>query len=255
MDSTKRNMVAVAVVVSGFAVGMAGLLNYFKYRSTANRLVAERLTVTGKSVETSIQNGLELGLQFSEMTTLPTTLERERAADPLIEGIDVFDTEGVMMYSTDRLRAARPAPGIWMNAARKAGKDTWFVDDDNDAAAGFALTNNFGLTIGYIALRFSDDRVREDAVRVARELALSAAGMFALAATLSSLALLGVMKRLGGDVSAAEQALRSGDAARAATLAARGPFGPALKRFVETTRGVETEIADLRGRMQRGVQP
>src|SRR5688572_23822171 len=104
MESTKRNLVAVAVVVSGFAVGMAGLLNYFKYRSTANRLVTERLVVTGKAVENSIQNALELGLQFSDMTTLPTTLDRERATDDLIQGIDVFDTDGKLLYSTDRLR-------------------------------------------------------------------------------------------------------------------------------------------------------
>ena len=30
MMSTKRRMIAVAVLVCGFAVGMAGLLDYFK---------------------------------------------------------------------------------------------------------------------------------------------------------------------------------------------------------------------------------
>ncbi len=255
MESTKRNLVAVAVVVSGFAVGMAGLLNYFKYRSTANRLVTERLVVTGKAVENSIQNALELGLQFSEMTTLPTTLDRERATDDLIQGIDVFDTEGRLLYSTDRLRASRPVPASWLAAARKAGNDNWLVEDDVDAAAGIRLRNNFNLTIGYLALRFSADAVRADAMVVARELALSAALMFVLSASLSSAALLWVMRRLDRDVTAAEQALRAGDSARAAALAARGPFGPALRRFVETTRAAETEIAELRGRLQRGVAP
>lgn len=255
MESTKRNLVAVAVVVSGFAVGMAGLLNYFKYRSTANRLVTERLVVTGKAVENSIQNALELGLQFSEMSTLPTTLDRERATDDLIQGIDVFDTEGRLLYSTDRLRASRPVPASWLTAARKAGNDNWLVEDDADAAAGIRLRNNFNLTIGYLALRFSADAVRADAMVVARELALSAALMFVLSATLSSAALLWVMRRLDSDVTAAEQALRAGDSTRAAALAARGPFGPALRRFVETTRAAETEIAELRGRLQRGVQP
>jgi hypothetical protein len=255
MESTKRNLVAVAVVVSGFAVGMAGLLNYFKYRSTANRLVTERLVVTGKSVENSIQNALALGVEFSDMATLPTTLDRERATDSLIQGIDVFDAEGSLLYSTDRLRASRPVPAAWLAAARKAGNDNWFVDDDTDAAAGISLKNNFGLPIGYLALRFSAESVRAEALHVGRELALGCAAMFVLSAALSSLALLGVMRRLNGDVAAAEQALRSGDSARAAALAARGPFGPALRRFVETTRAAETEIAELRGRLQRGVQP
>jgi hypothetical protein len=255
MESTQRNLVAVAVVVSGFAVGMAGLLNYFKYRSTANRLVTERLVVTGKAVENTIQSALELGLQFSDIATLPNTLDRERGTDALIQGIDVFDTDGALLYSTDRLRASRPVPPAWLAAARKAGNDNWFVDDDNDAAAGISLKNNFNLPIGYLALRFSTEQVREDALHVARELALSAAGMFVLSATLSSMALLGVMRRLNRDVAEAEQALRSGDSTRAAQVAASGPFGPALRRFVETTRAAETEIADLRARLQRGANP
>ena len=141
----------VAVVVCGFAVGMAGLLNYFKYRSTANGVVAERLTVTGKSVETSIQSSLALGLHFSDIGTLPGTLERERATDDLIQGIDVFDVDGKMLYSTDRLRSGRPAPQTWMNAVHKSGGGDWLVDADGEAAAGISIKNNFGLTIGHLA--------------------------------------------------------------------------------------------------------
>ena len=81
MESTKQRMVMVAVLVCLFSVGMAGLLNYFKYRSTAERIVRERLVVIGDSIETSIQLSLALGLQFSDLNTLPETLERERAND------------------------------------------------------------------------------------------------------------------------------------------------------------------------------
>ena len=56
MKSSNERMIVVALVVCGFAVGMAGLLNYFKYRSTTQRLVTERLVVTGKSVENAIQS-------------------------------------------------------------------------------------------------------------------------------------------------------------------------------------------------------
>ena len=39
MDTTKRRMVLIAAMVCFFAVGMAGLLNFFKYRSTADGIV------------------------------------------------------------------------------------------------------------------------------------------------------------------------------------------------------------------------
>jgi hypothetical protein len=256
MDSTKTRMVVVAVVVCGFAVGMAGLLNYFKYRATANRIVAERMVVTGKAVEGSIQSALELGLQFADIATLPGTLDRERATDQLIEGIDVFDTDGKLLYSTDRMRANRPVPEAWLSAARKAGSEVyWFVEADQDAAAGISVKNNFGLTIGYLALRYSHDRVREEASAVGRQLALMTLAMFVLSASLSAVALLAVMRRLTLDVGTVEQALRSGTSTPAFLRASRGPFGRGLTHFVQTTREVDTRIAELRVRLQRGANP
>jgi hypothetical protein len=205
-------MIAVAVTVCGFAVGMAGLLNFFKYRSTANRVVTERLVVTGKAVENSIQSALSLGLQFSEIGTLQTTLDRERAADPLILGIDVFDTDGKPLYSTDRLRATRPAPPHWMDAAHKmgaaSGSGQWTAEDEFESAAGIALKNNFELTIGYLAVRYSGERVREAAYGVGRELALTALGVFVLAAALASAAVVWVTRGLARDLKAVEDTLR-----------------------------------------------
>jgi len=252
MEATRGRMVAVALVVCAFAVGMAGLLNYFKYRSTANRLVAERLVVTGKAIESSIQNAMALGLQFSDIGTLPGTLDRERATDELIQGIDVFDTEGKMLYSTDALRSTRPIPALWLAAARRAGTDNWFVEDEQESAAGISVRTNFGLTIGYLALRYSGEKVRDAAYVVAKEIALLTLAMFVLSAGLSTFALLAVMKRLTGDVDAVEQALRVGPSAPGFQRATRGPFGSALQRFIATTRETDESIAKLRARIEHG---
>ena len=46
MNAARPQMILVAVLVCLFAVGMAGLLNFFKYRSNAERLIKERLVVT-----------------------------------------------------------------------------------------------------------------------------------------------------------------------------------------------------------------
>lgn len=255
MDSTRTRMIAVAVTVCGFAVGMAGLLNYFKYRATANRIVTERLVVTGKAVEGTIQSALSLGLQFSDIGTLPGTLERERGTDPLILGIDVFDDEGRRLYSTDRLRAARPVPASWLAAARKPLHDEWAAEDDQDSAAGIVIKNNFGITMGYLAVRYSSERVRDDALLVGQKLAASSFAVFLVSALLASVAVMLVTRRLTQDLRAVEGALRAGDAQRAGSMAVRGPFGPAIKRFIQSTQVAEREIADLRERLQNGASP
>lgn len=252
MHSTRRRLIVVAVVVCGFAVGMAGLLNYFKYRAAADRILTERLVVTGRSVENSIQSSLALGLQFAEIGTLPGMLDRERATDNLILGIDIFDVDGKMLYSTDRLRAQRPVPGEWIAAAKAAGNADWRAESGREGAAGIALQNNFDLKIGYLALRYSVERVQQEASAVAAELAATALAIFIGAATFSSLALLSVMRRLDRNVQAVENALRHGEGVRASAGALREPFGPALRQFIETTRRAEAQIADLRNALERG---
>lgn len=252
MESNRRRMIEIAVLVTAFAVGMAGLLNYFKYRAVADRIVTERLTFTGKQIEHSIQSSLALGLQFSELGTLPATLQRLRATDDLILGIDIFDSEGHPLYSTDQLRAKQPVPPRWLDQAQRAGTEVWVVRDDRDSAVGMAIQNQFSLTLGHVAMRYSQDQVEATAWAVGRRLALTTLAVFAVAAALASVLMLAVMNRLGRDAKRLEEALRSGDPARAAAAGHGGPFSQALKRFVDTVRSAETQIIELRGQLQRG---
>jgi hypothetical protein len=255
MISTKRRMVGVAVLVCGFAVGMAGLLNYFKYRATATAIIKERLLVTGRSIDNSIQSSLSLGLQFADIGTLPGTMQRERATDDLILSIDIFDNDGRMLYSTDSLRMERPVPAHWVEAAHKAGEGGWFTEHQDESAAGMKIENNFGLAMGHLVLRYSSERVEESIHAVGRQLALGSLLMFLVSAGVSSLALMRVMGRLERDIGLAEQALKAGGATINLGSAARGPFGPALRQFVETVRQADGQVSELRAQLQRGGTP
>ncbi len=252
MVSNKRRMIHIAVIVTGFAVGMAGLLNYFKYRSVAEHLVTERLTFTGGQIENSIQDSMSLGLQFSDLGTLPATLQRLRSTDDLIQGIDIFDVHGKTLYSTDQLRNNRPVPDSWQREAAKPGDTSWVVRDYREAAVGQAIQTQFGVTVGYVAMRFAYDKVQDNAMAVARKLALYTLGVFVVAAALASLAMVAVINSLGRDARRLEAALRSGDPARAAAAGSAGSFARALTRFVDTTRSAETSLVQLRGQLQRG---
>jgi len=254
MNATKPQVILVAVLVCLFAVGMAGFLNFFKYRSNAERILKERLVVTGTSIEMSIRSSLALGLQFADLGTLPSMLERERATDDLILSIEVFDTDGKPLYSTDRLRAARNVPEAWLAAARQAKGGDWFVKSGTESAAGIAIENSFGLLLGYAVLRYSEEQINRSAMNVARELAVSALGVFLVAAALASIVLLAVMHRLSRDLAAVEAALRSADPLRPSEAVRRGPFGRALRRFLDSARGTEAEIALLRVDLERGAE-
>ena len=70
------------------------------------------------------------------------------------------------------------------------------------------------------------------------------------AATLASFALLGVLNWLSRHVDTVAAALGSDDPL--ASSVRKGPFGTALRRYVESVRNAETEIAILRGKLAQG---
>jgi len=234
-----------------FAVGMAALLNYFKYRSTADRLITARLIVIGKGIENSIQASLALGLSFNELTMLPSLIERELTADPLILEIKVFDPKGQPLYGTNRQGMTRPAPASWLAAARRAGDASWSVIEGGNSAVGISIKNNFGLIVGYLALNYSRTTIDRDAHAVGQELALAALAIFAAAAALAALVLNFTMRPLERNMSVVEAALQHSGGAAPGEEIDRGPFGPALVRFFDMVRMAEVQIAGIRGRFGR----
>jgi len=120
----QTRLIVVAVVVCGFAVGMAGLLNYFKYRAAADRILTDRWWSPGAWSRTASSPRSRSACQFAEIGTLPGMLDREarnRRPDPRI---DIFDIDGKMLYK--HRPAARHAPGAaaWIAAARRQAAPT-----------------------------------------------------------------------------------------------------------------------------------
>jgi hypothetical protein len=252
MNNARSQMTLIAVLVCLFAVGMSGLLNYFKYRATADRLIKDRLVVTGAGVENSIRSSLALGLQFSDIGTLPETMNRERSTDELIRTIEVFDTEGKVLYSTDKLRALRGVPQAWVAEAKDAAGDYWMVKAGVNSAVGVPIKNSFGQMIGHVALRFDMSQLGESSMKVARELTLIALGIFAVAAVLAALAVQAVMSGMSRDLDAVEAGLVDAADLTRANAPVRGPFARPLSGFFKTVRSAESQIALLRNQLARG---
>jgi len=248
MESIRSRMIMVLALVCVFAVGMATLLNYFKYRTTAESLVNARLVVIGKSIENSVQASLSLGIPFSNIRSLTSLLERERDADELVFGIEIFNAEGQIIYSTDQLRVGRKVQTTWLNSALQATETNWVAQAGSDSALGIALKNSFGVIEGYLALRYTREPIDAAAYKVGQKLLISALGVLLVAMALGAAALSLSVRRVEREMETVEATLRdNGHGKSAGTL-----FGNAVGRFLETVRAAETNIAAVRGKLTRG---
>jgi hypothetical protein len=133
-------------------------------------------------------------------------MEREKASDKLIQGIDVFDDTGQIIYSTDPARVGQRVQRSWTEAAARSKTTEWTGEGVEDYVAGISLKNNFDLTVGYLALRYSRDYVDRAASAAARQITLAALGAFAGIALIAPLALIVVIRRFERDLQTLETA-------------------------------------------------
>jgi hypothetical protein len=245
VKNTRMRFIVVAVMVCFFAVAMATFLNYYKYKSTFGKIVQSRLLVIGYGIDNSVQSSLGLGLSFSELGMLSSLLEREKASDPLLTGIDIFASDGKLLYSTDASRVGSPVSAQWLDAVTHVEGREWKSTTEHELVTGISLKNNFDLTVGYLALRYTRDYVETEVARMGLELLLIGAIAFLAACLVVAPALVLVLRRYEADMRAiAERIGGSGDAAR---------VPPAFSPAVEGLRGAVEEAESGLARVRDGL--
>jgi hypothetical protein len=249
MGTIRVRFIMVALVVSFFAVGMAAFLNYFKYKSTIGNIVKSRVLVVGRGIENSVQASLQLGMQFNELSQLPQLMAREKTSDRLVRGIDVFDTSGQILYSTDRARVGQKVPGTWTGSAERTKATEWSTEESDEYVAGISLKNAFDLTVGYLALRYSRDEVERAAATAGREILLAAIGSFIGIAVVAPLALIVVIRRFERDLRSLEAAASHLEDRTQPMPAAGSAFDSSIGHLRASLRDANKSLDDLRAEL------
>src|SRR5258706_14280606 len=94
----------------------------------------------------------------------------EKARDRLIRGIAVFEKTGQIVYSTDRQRVGEKVANTWTEAAARSKTTEWGTEAADEHVAGISLKNNFDLTGGFLAMRYSAEEVERAAKVAGREI-------------------------------------------------------------------------------------
>jgi len=249
MGTIRVRFILVALVVSFFAVGMAAFLNYFKYKSTIGGIVKSRVLVIGRGIENSVQASLQLGMQYSELGTMNQLLQRERSSDRMVRGIDMFDSSGQVIYSSDRSRVGQKVPEAWMLAAERSKSTEWGSEAADDYVAGISVKNSFDLTVGFLALRYSREEVDRAAATAGREILVAALAAFAAIAVIAPLALVVVIRRFERDMHTLEVAAGHLEDRTQAQPANSSAFDDAIDTLRASLNDANKSLDDLRGKL------
>ncbi|MFN3547873.1 MAG: hypothetical protein ACK4U0_10330 [Mesorhizobium sp.] len=110
----------------------------------------------------SIEANVGLGLPLADIRVAQSLVEQAKATDKRVLAVEVFSPSGISLFNTDRGAIGEDIPPAWHVAIRKrVDGDRWRVEDLGDIVVGEAMYNDFGETVGHLAITISDD-VRQD---------------------------------------------------------------------------------------------
>jgi hypothetical protein len=157
-----RKLFVLAFLIAVFAVGMATLLIGFKISNTQRELRHARFDLIAQDIDRVIEQSFALGLNFNELSALPTALMRRKAADSAITAIDVADRDGRIVYSTENNHIGQQTPTEWRAIIRQKialplaspADSRWRAQGESEAVAGAIVVNSFSIKEGWVAVRY-----------------------------------------------------------------------------------------------------
>ncbi len=249
MGTIRFRFICVALVVSFFAVGMAAFLNYFKYKSTIAGIAKTRVLLVGRGIENSVLASLQVGMQFAELSQLAQLVQREKTSDRLVKGIDVFDTDGKILYSSDLASVNDKVPATWIATANRSKGNEWGVEGAEEHIAGISVRNAFNLTVGHVGLRYSREEVDRAAAVAGREILIAALVSFIGIALIAPLALIVVIRRFERDLHALETATSRLESPGAPAPASGSAFDEALGQLRGSLADANKSIDGVRAQL------
>ena len=254
MTVLRARLLQAAAITCIFAIGMTALLNHFKFVSTIEDILESRMLVFGVNIESSIQNALALGLPLTGNAGLAALIEREKAADPLIRDIDVFDSDGRIVYSTDAKRVDTPAPSEWLTLTREAEQRShWRVSGHGNQGVGIGLQNSFGVTIGQLLIRYSRASLDQQIADMGRDLMRNYAFGLVVALAVLTLVLGLLFRSFGRELQMFEDGLANtlGNDGQVSMIDARG-MSPALNGIGTALSDAHAQLDVLQDEIKRG---
>ena len=232
--ATRITLALVVILAAGVAV--MTLLNAQMYERTLSDFLNSRFEFALNDLRQRIESQADLGIELPDLQGVAEELDEYLHADEQILSIEVFDENGVVLFSTDPSFVGDLVTEEWVSAWRTSlNQDVWSNLERDARVVGVPLRDNLGREVGSLALRYSrdffDDSVTEQSTRLLLVGALVVVGMIPL----SVVGAMTLLRGLRGELRDLRESIED--------VSNRRPDGDALAR----TRAGYPELAAFAG--------
>ena len=153
------------------AVSLTGLMNHYKYRKYLSDLLRDRHALVLQDIGHTIEASLALGLPVDSLSGVNADLQARTLRDAGVLSIEMFDDQGIVLYSSDESLRGDLVSKEWMAAWNTPDKPVWTRIEHDAHVVGVRVDDVLQRAVGALALRYSRDafdrKVRAMAVRIA----------------------------------------------------------------------------------------
>lgn len=171
MTFVGRLVLVVAAAVLAIVIVVAAGAYLAGQRVTAE-IERARVSHLLGNLRSTTEANLSIGLALDQISSLQARIEREKAGDPSILAIDIFNAGGRSIYSTDRGAVGEAVPDSW----RKPPEidEIWSQSNRGETVFGSRFDNDLG-PAGGISVSVSDSARSGRNERLLTDLVLRAA--------------------------------------------------------------------------------
>jgi len=239
--ASRLSVLLAAMLVAGGI--LAAGLNYLKFERLLLEQQARVLEILAGELGVTVENGLQLGVRLAGVPGAQALLERSRAAEPLIAGLSIVDSSGIVLFDTDRqnLNAAAPEAAL----AGQTGSGPWRYRDGSRYGVGVPVINGFGQREGAVLLSY--DRRSVDARLTSVLLSMVQATLLALAVALpvGAVGIHLITRRTRRWFAAMEAAMQPGAPPEPLAASLQGAVGEASAILAAAEHRLETIASEL----------
>lgn len=163
-----RLSLAISLVLL-LSVAVTAGLNFLKFNQVMESLEDSRYGFVTRDITNAFEQTLNLGLPLEQIDNATAILERQASLDPAITRIEVFDTEGTVLYST----AGRARDWTKGQVERRGGSGP----APTEKFTSRPIVNDFGQPVGGVVVYRStmQAEARDAAIRETLMLAVTGA--------------------------------------------------------------------------------
>ncbi len=161
----------VITLILGCGIATTAMLSIHKYESTLFDFLTSRFEFVVNDIRQEIETQLDLGIFLADIQDESTVLDEIMVADEQILSIEVFDPDGIVLFSTDPSFIGDLVTEKWLDAGQdNQSRQVWSMLEVDAGVVGALLHNNLGQHAGSLALRYSraflDDSVADQSTRL-----------------------------------------------------------------------------------------